>query len=547
MIFNLQPIPPRPSVQFKNQPAFLPQWITAGLVSVLLLGATIFVHAAPQEQEDSWSSWGGNIHNTRSAPFERRISPNNVSRLKTKWVFTTSGDVSATPTVADDVVYAVDWGGYVYSINAKTGKAIWSSKVSGYTGNAASFSRTSPAIAGDKIIIGDQASSYVMALDRDTGTLLWKTLVDPLPAAFITNSPVVYGNRVYVGVSSEEESLASTDPSYVLKFRGTVQALDVNTGNVVWKTYTVPDGYTGGAVWGSNFVVDQKRGSLYVTTGNNYSNPPAVSTCIQNATNVQQQLACLSPVDYVDSVLSLNLANGNVKWSRRLEGFDTWTVSCLSNVSAGIPCPDPHGPDYDFGSGPNFLTVPVNGTPTDIVTASQKSGMTWGLSAETGSVIWGTQVGPGGLTGGTEWGSSTDGKLVYVPINNYYHTTYTLGAPSFQTWNGGSWAALDGATGKILWQIPATGINPVDPGYPAGALGPTSNANGVVYAGSMSGDMVAINAATGQILWKFASGGSVNCGPSIVNGNIYWGSGYSNDGHGTGNNKIFAFTVPEGR
>jgi polyvinyl alcohol dehydrogenase (cytochrome) len=54
-----------------------------------------------------------------------------------------------------------------------------------------------------------------------------------------------------------------------------------------------------------------------------------------------------------------------------------------------------------------------------------------------------------------------------------------------------------------------------------------SVANGVVFAGSLSGTMNALNAQTGKVLWSFASGGPVIDAPSIVNGVVYWGSGYS--------------------
>lgn len=71
-----------------------------------------------------------------------------------------------------------------------------------------------------------------------------------------------------------------------------------------------------------------------------------------------------------------------------------------------------------------------------------------------------------------------------------------------------------------------------------------SVANGVMYAGSYSGMMYALHAATGGVLWEFASGGSVIGGPSIVDGTIYWGSGYRRISPGTGNNKVYAFSLP---
>jgi polyvinyl alcohol dehydrogenase (cytochrome) len=57
--------------------------------------------------------------------------------------------------------------------------------------------------------------------------------------------------------------------------------------------------------------------------------------------------------------------------------------------------------------------------------------------------------------------------------------------------------------------------------------------------------MYALDAKTGQILWSFASGGSVLDAPSIVDGTLYWGSGYQEIAPGIGNNKVYAFSLTE--
>lgn len=48
------------------------------------------------------------------------------------------------------------------------------------------------------------------------------------------------------------------------------------------------------------------------------------------------------------------------------------------------------------------------------------------------------------------------------------------------------------------------------------------------------------------LLLSSTSGGSVIDAPSIVNGTVYWGSGYRRIG-GTGNNKVYAFSVPKSK
>ena len=102
----------------------------------------------------------------------------------------------------------------------------------------------------------------------------------------------------------------------------------------------------------------------------------------------------------------------------------------------------------------------------------------------------------------------------------------------------GSWAAIDAATGKIVWQV-------ADPTPGALDMGSVSLANGVLYAGSFTtGIMYGLHAATGKVLFQFNSGGSVVGSPSIVNGTLFWGSGYSRSRGGKANNKVFAFSIP---
>jgi polyvinyl alcohol dehydrogenase (cytochrome) len=464
-----------------------------------------------------WPFAGHDVKNTRSAPQEHFLSPHNVGQLTPRWVFTAHGNISATPSVQGEALYVPDWGGYLFKINARTGQQIWAHQISEYNGIAGGISRTTPAIAGDKILIGDQdGGGNVIAIDKNTGALIWKTELDTHAAAIVTQSPVVHGGRVYVGVSSGEEGFAA-NPSYpCCSFRGSVVALDLATGAILWKTYTVPPTYSGGAVWGSTPVVDVKRRAIYVTTGNNYSVPAAVYDCVIAAGDDAAAVeACLAPTNYIDGVIALDMDTGAIKWGRRLQGYDAWTVACISG--AGY-CPPPTGPDYDFGSGPNLFTVGHGHHRRDLLGAGQKSGVYWALNPDNGDIVWATSVGPGSHFGGIEWGSATDGERIYVAIANFYGDDYTL--KSGETINWGAFSALDAATGQILWQT----------SDPAGSfpLGAVSVANGVMYAESISpeGPLYAFNAANGNLLWSYDSIGSANAGAAIVNGSVYWGSGY---------------------
>jgi polyvinyl alcohol dehydrogenase (cytochrome) len=502
---------------------------------VFLLSAGALFLYADDAANRQWPVSGQNLNDNRSQPAEHVISPGNVGRLAPKWVFTTGGDVSATPTVADDAVYFPDWAGNLYAVDKNTGQQIWSAQISTYTGVTGDLSRSSPAVFGDELIFGDNQGNlgvhngaWLIAVNRHTGELRWITQIESHPAAVVTGSAVVFGHVVYQGVSSGEEGLAANPAYSCCTFRGSVVAVDARSGRILWKTYDMPDNhgatnqYSGGAVW-QEPVIDPRRHVLYAGTGNNYTVPMSVLVCQADnpaATN------CAAPDDYFDTALALDLRTGAVRWSQRLWGYDAWTVACLV-PGASINCPSPAGPDYDLGgSGGNLLP--------NLAGFGQKSGIYWGLNPINGSILWGTPVGGGGTLGGIEWGSATDGRRIYVAIADSSGSAYKL--PSGQTITWGSWGALDPDTGKILWQI-------ADPTSGALDTGSVSVANGVVYAGSLSGYMYALDAATGRILWSFSSGGSVIDGPSIVDGVVYWGSGYGRIG-GTGNNKVYAFSLP---
>jgi polyvinyl alcohol dehydrogenase (cytochrome) len=501
-----------------------------------------------------WPSAGQNLNNTRHQANEVRIGPKNAAQLTPKWVFQTGGDVWTTPAVDEDFVYVPDAAGNLFKIDRETGVQVWSHKIEEYTGVASDLARATPALAGGKLILGDQggrqgAGARVFAVDQRTGALLWATKVDEHPVAVVTQSAVVHGNRVYVGVSSNEEFTAAVVPGYpCCSFRGSILALDLKTGAILWKTYTVPNlpEYSGGAVWGSTPVVDAKRQSLYITTGNNYTVPQAILDCatLTDSDAVRQCVAAVPGAadNHFDAVVALDLTSGAIRWARTMIPFDSWNVSCIFSVQGNEGnCTDPAGPDYDFGQGAMLFKVrPQRHGPSELLGAGQKSGMFWALDPQDGRIVWNTQVGPGGTLGGLQWGSATDGRRIYAAISNNGQVPWTL--PSGQVITSGFWSALDPASGAILWQTPG------NPAVSTTNQSPVSVANGVVFGGTVdeAGTMYALEAATGKTLWTFASGGSVVAGAAIADGVVYWGSGYAVDSIGlTGNNKLYAFGLPD--
>jgi polyvinyl alcohol dehydrogenase (cytochrome) len=507
----------------------------AAVIQVWALVA-LGVATTPALGASSWPLAGRNLANSRAQPNETLLTTANVGTLTPKWELATHGFVSATPTVSQGVVYFPDSGGYLYAVSAASGALIWQQQISAYTGVTAARSRVSPAIYGSELILGDNGSkgsgAHVFAVSRSTGKLLWKTQVDSHPAAIITGSPVVAGGKVIVGISSSEEGLAESATYACCTFRGSVVALNAKSGAPLWKTYTVPPnsgpctssnpaagcGYSGGAIW-SPPAVDTVAHSIYVGTGNNYTAPYEANRCEQEAIEHERSDAgCTAPDDYFDSVIALELETGAIKWGHKLRGWDAYNLACKTQGLGGTWCPSIQSPDFDFGGGgPNLLTVGGH----KVVGIGQKSGVYWALDPSTGNVVWSKLVGPGTAEGGIQWGTAYDGKRIYVPIADPppFSVPYVLANGESDA--GGSWAALNPATGAFDWQV----ATPAD----APAMGPPSETHGIVFVGDMSSsgpNIFALEAATGRQLWSFAAEGDVNSAPAIVEGVVYWGSGY---------------------
>ncbi|MGH7439988.1 MAG: PQQ-binding-like beta-propeller repeat protein [Polyangiaceae bacterium] len=519
---------------------------------------------------DSWPLYGGDICNSRSST-TAALTTGNVGSLALKWKMTTAGDISATPLVSGGRIYVPDWSGSMYCIDAASHAVVWSRTVSDILGidaglappddagngsfgsrsTTVAVSRGTPVIAGNLLVFGVATSPALMvAVDKDTGALAWQTTVDDNPYALVAASPVIDQGVLYVGVSSSEEGAALSDPNHAYTFRGSVVALDPASGRIVWTAPMIDDsvyfnqdgtrsGYAGAAVWSGTPTIDRRRKQLYVTTGNNYSVSPALPDG-----------GALPAGDHVESIVALDMATGKVRWAQRMTAGDIWNFALIGN------------PDYDFGCGANLFQATISGAVHDIVGAGQKSGVYWALDADTGEILWHTVVGPGGHLGGIHWGTATDGQRIYVGVNDETGTDYPVAVapdaggdaaapPGTHKCDAGvctqvgSWAALDPATGRILWQVP----NPTMTAPVGGASvnGPVTVVNGVVLAGSMDamGTLLAFEASTGRQLWSFASGATVYGAPAIAGGVVYWGNGYPvRLTFGTPGNTLFAFAVP---
>ena len=337
-----------------------------------------------------WGTHGKNVFNSRQASGSM-LTPSIVGNPATfpvqkKCDFFTNASVSATPSFeAETAVYFPAWNGKVYKFSTVTCAMIWEidlfvtaydSNVSlltqGQTG-AQVFSRATPVLWNNYVIVGMQRPADLVFLDKTTGAFARRITLNTHQYAIVTMSGTISNDWFYVGTASLEE-LVTTDPSYpCCSFYGTTHGINLNslfelssslTSFVAWTTPTIPltmagpGKWSGVGVWGSSPSVDERTGTVYFATGNPYDSPHYYSDCVTaelNKSNPDIELNCnmpLAPNVYYNSVIALDIQTGAVKSFLRSNEYDSWNIACYFPPPNSTNCPEKSGPDVDYGMAP---------------------------------------------------------------------------------------------------------------------------------------------------------------------------------------------------
>ncbi len=496
-----------------------------------------------------WNGWSTSATNSRfQDAASAGLTASNVPALKLKWAFNLGAVTIARsqPTIVGGRVYIATVTGAVFSLDAATGCTHWGFKANQIrSGIAVGEANGTPAV------FFPDAGGTVYALNAATGALIWQVRPVDHMATMATATPRVHDGVVYQPLSSFEEVLGGNPAYQCCTFRGSVVALDAATGKKLWQTFTIPEtpqptrktatgtqlyGPSGAGIW-STPTIDEQRGVLYVSTGDNYSDPPTKTS---------------------DAVLAMNLETGALLWSRQMTENDAFNIGC--STAQRTNCPEANGPDFDFGQPP--ILVRLGGEKRALVIA-QKSGLVHALDPDqSGALLWQTRAGRGTALGGSQWGSASDGEKVYVAISDIGvgtkpDSTLPLGFRSvLDPEKGGGLHALDLKSGKIVWSAKAS---PCVEGRtncsPAQSAAVTAIPD-VVFSGSIDGHLRAYSTTTGAVIWdvdtarefetvngKPARGGSMDVGgPAVVNGMVFVNSGYGQWG-GMPGNVLLAFSV----
>ena len=473
------------------------------------------------KSSESWTRWGNNLTNDRTQNTSG-ITLENIGSLTLKWAYRHPDTDAARsqPVVAGNVIFMGTQDGQIIAMDLESGCEYWSYQ-------AEAEVRSSLAVDLDEndhptwLYFGDFAAT-AYAIDAATGALIWKNKAYDNPDATITGSPTNFKNMLIVPVSSIEV-VNSTRPDYeCCTFRGNIAAMNKKTGDILWKGYTVAEpekqqinsagaqmwGPSGAPVW-SPPTIDEKRGLIYVGTGNNYTFPAT---------------------DTSDAIVAFDLETGELAWTSQILANDVWNAAC---VTTQVNCIQPEGPDFDIGAAAILVTLPSG---KNVLLGGQKSGAVFALDPDdNGKILWQHRLGRGGHHGGVHWGMTADEDTLYAAISD---------APGHPSASGAAQPglnAIDIATGKIKWRH-LFDVDCDDESYVCwpGLSAAITATDDLIFAGGLDGMMHAFEKETGKEVWKYmtnrqfeaingglAQGGSVDSdGPILVDGKLIVHSGY---------------------
>jgi polyvinyl alcohol dehydrogenase (cytochrome) len=486
----------------------------------------------------AWNGWSADMSNTRFQTAQAAaLTAAQVPQLKLKWAFGLPAGMtsSSQPTVVSGRVFVGGDNGFIYSMDAATGCVYWSFENGAIVRGAVTVGPVSGQGASRYAVYFGDGRANVFAVDAQSGKQLWKTKVDSHVVARISAATKLYNGTLIVPVSSSEEFASGNVDYPCCTSRGSIVALEANTGKQVWKYWVVegepkavnknPNGVqiyapAGGSVWNSP-TIDPVRGAIYFGTGDATTAPSPLTT---------------------DAIVAIDIKTGKLLWNYQADANDVFMGGC-NGAPVSLACPTPNGPDLDIGNSPILASLPngkrvlLTGTKRGHLIAldpDNKGALLYRLMAATGMppVASTAGAGRGGGGGSIVWGGAADAQNAY----------YGLG--------GTGLVALKPDTGQPAWTFvaPAGG----------GGLGAAPTViPGVVFEASANGRLYAVSTADGKQLWEFntnqefqtvnkvaAHGGAISVsGASVAGGMVFISSGYAISSGASAGNVVLAFSI----
>ncbi|MDG2174593.1 MAG: PQQ-binding-like beta-propeller repeat protein [Gammaproteobacteria bacterium] len=327
-----------------------------------------------QAPVDAWLTNGGSYSNQRWSPLDE-INRESVSQLQAEWRVHLNGSgletrysAEGTPLYKDGVLYMTTGDSDAFAVDVDSGELMWehNSQFPEEMGEAVccGWDNRGVALGDGKVFLG-QLDARLIALDEDTGEVIWETQSVRWQDGYsITGAPLFYDGMVITGYSGAEKGV-----------RGLVEAFDADTGEKIWTFYTIPGPgdfghdtwpqdtmayeFGGGTVWQTP-ALDPELGLLYFSTGNP---GPDVNGAVREGDNL-----------FTASIVAIDVRTGEYRWHFQQVHHDIW--------------------DYDAPNPVILFDMDYQGEVRKAVAEAGKTGWVYILDRITGEPIIGVEEKP---------------------------------------------------------------------------------------------------------------------------------------------------------
>jgi len=496
---------------------------------------------------DDVLSWGMGTQGQRYSPL-KTINTSNVAKLLPAWSFSFGGEKQrgqeSQPVIHNGKMFVTSSYSRIFALDVKTGAKLWKYEHRLPDGIMPCCDVVNRGAAlYDNLVIFATLDAQLVALNQDTGEVVWKEKIDDYAAGYsATAAPIIANGLLLTGVSGGEFGVV-----------GRVEARDAKTGRMVWSRPTVEGhmGYkfdkdgnkteigisgttgktwpgdlykTGGAATWLGGTFNAKTGLAYFGTGN----PSPWNSHLRKGDNL---FSC--------STVAIDVKTGQIVWHYQGTPNDGWDFDGVNEFITYDEGGQTFGGKADR-NGFFYVNDAKTGKLVNAFPFVKKITWATGIDLKTGRPNFVPENRPGDPTAGADpakgksvfsapsflggknqmpMAYSPDTKLFYVPSNEWgmeiwnEPVTYKKGAAylgagfTIKTLSDGPIGALramDPKTGKIVWEAPNNA-----PLW-GGVL--TTGGN-LVFWGTPEGYLQAADAKTGKILWKFQTGSGVVAPP----------------------------------
>jgi len=547
-------------------------------------------------EPENWLAHGRTWSEQRFSPLDQ-INASTINELALAWYLDldTNRGQEATPIVVDGVLYSTSAWSKVQAVDARTGQLLWQydPEVGGIWDSLACCGVQNRGAAIWKgNVYAATLDGRLLSLDAKTGELNWQVnTTDQEQAYTITGAPRVFKDKLVIGNGGAEYGV-----------RGYVSAYDTDTGEMLWRFYTVPgnpaEGFEdetqamaaetwtgewwkyggGGTAWDS-FAYDPELNLVYIGTGNGSPWPRSIRSP-DGGDNL-----------FLASIVAVNADTGKYVWHYQTVPGDTWDYTAVQHMVLADLQIDGRTQKVIMQAPKNGFYYVIDRANGELISAKNIVPTNWAthIDPETGRPVetldarydetLAAKVITPGAAGAHNWepmSYSPDTGLVYIPakqspmpykldenfqmkpqpgwnvaINNWDPIEEAIPLdPDFGDFYQGFLLAWDPVTQEEVWRAPhATMQN-------GGVL---TTAGNLVFQGTADEELIAFDATNGEQLWSAATQTGILAPPITysVDGEQYiavvagWGAVSANingitlnmDGSRRNISRIFAYKI----